>query len=52
MISEDEWQQWSAFLERLAQHPKFPLIHRMTSGTFDSAFEEFVSTKVGKPTDQ
>jgi len=48
-ISETEWQQWSAFLERLARHPMFPLIHRMSSGTFDTGFEEFVSTKIGNP---
>ena len=46
-ISETEWQQWSAFLERLAQHPMFPQIHRMSSGTFDKGFEEFASTRIG-----
>jgi len=48
-ISEDEWQQWAAFLGRLAQHPMFPIIHRMSSGTFDTGFERFVSTKIGNP---
>ena len=46
-ISETEWNQWSTYLERLAQHPMFPLIHRMSSGTFDKGFEEFASTKIG-----
>jgi len=48
-ISEADWQQWSAFLERLSKHPMFPTIHRMSSGTFDKGFEDFVSTKIGNP---
>lgn len=46
-ISEADWQQWSAFLERLAEHPMFATIHRMSTGTFDKGFEDFVSTKIG-----
>ena len=39
-ISEDEWQQWSAFLKSLSRQPLFSAIHKMTSGTFDKSFED------------
>jgi len=42
-MDEDTWQQWSAFLERIAVHPLFKRVHNMTSGTFDRDFQEFVS---------
>ena len=45
-IGEDDWMQWSAFLERLSRHPLFPVVHTMSSGTFDSRFEDYVSTKI------
>ena len=45
-ISEDDWMQWSAFLERLSRHPLFPVVHTMSSGTFDKRFEDYVSTKI------
>ena len=45
-IDKEEWQQWSAFLERLSKHPLFPTIHRLASGTFDSRFEEYVSRMI------
>jgi len=45
-IDEDSWQQWSAFLERMTMHPLFRRVHRMTDGTFDKDFQEFVSKLV------
>jgi len=45
-IGEDDWNQWSAFLERLARHPMFPVVHNMSSGTFDRRFEDYVSSKL------
>jgi len=48
-IDKEEWQQWSAFLERLSRHPLFPTIHRMASGTFDRRFEEYVSKMIPDP---
>jgi hypothetical protein len=45
-ISEEDWNQWSAFLERVSRHPMFPRIHGMSSGTFDKRFEDYVSSKI------
>jgi hypothetical protein len=45
-IGEDDWLQWSAFLERLSYHPMFSTIHRLSSGTFDKRFENYVETKI------
>lgn len=45
-ISEDDWQQWSAFLEKMSRHPMFSTVHEMVSGTFDKRFEEYVRDKI------
>jgi len=45
-MDEDTWQQWAAFLERMVAHPLFRRVHNMTSGTFDSDFQDFVSKLV------
>jgi hypothetical protein len=42
-MDEETWQQWSAFLERMAMHPLFKRVHNMSSGTFDRDFEELVT---------
>ena len=42
-MDEETWQQWSAFLERMSMHPLFQRVHRMSSGTFDRDFQEYVS---------
>lgn len=42
-MDEDTWQQWSAFLERMSTHPLFQRVHRMSDGTFDKGFQEYVS---------
>ena len=45
-INEADWQQWAAFLDRLSKHPMFSTIHRMTVGTFDKDFEDYVYAKL------
>jgi hypothetical protein len=47
-IDQDNWLQWAAFLERLARHPRFRHIHRMTAGTFDSGFEDYITKNILK----
>jgi hypothetical protein len=47
-ISEDEWKQWSEFLERLSMHPKFMQVHMMTTWTFDKRFENYVTDLLAK----
>jgi hypothetical protein len=47
-ISEGDWLQWSAFLERLAGHPLFITIHRFSSGTFDEDYEKYINEKILK----
>lgn len=47
-ISASEWRQWSAFLERLTNHPKFMEVHRMATGTFDEKFEIYVNDLLAK----
>jgi hypothetical protein len=42
-IDEDNWLQWSAFLESITKLPEFALIHSGASGTFDGDFEKYVS---------
>ena len=45
-ISDADWLQWAAFLDRLSKHPMFAVIHEMTAGTFDRSFEDYVSAKL------
>ncbi len=45
-ISEEDWKQWSNYLERLARHPMFASIHDLVRGTFDKRFEDYVSGKI------
>jgi hypothetical protein len=45
-IGEEDWQQWSAFLEGLLRHPLFSVIHRITLGTFDKRFEAYISNVI------
>lgn len=47
-ISASEWKQWSAFLERLTNHPKFMEVHKMATGTFDEKFEIYVNDLLAK----
>lgn len=47
-IDEDNWLQWSAFLERLSKSPLFEGVYRMSSGTFDKGYEDYVSKKILK----
>jgi hypothetical protein len=42
-IDEDNWLQWSAFLEGIAQFPEFARIHYGTAGTFDGEFQDYVT---------
>jgi hypothetical protein len=42
-IDKENWSQWSAFLEAIAQSPEFARIHAGTSGTFDGDFEDYVT---------
>jgi hypothetical protein len=42
-MDEETWQQWSAFLERIAGHPLFKRVHKATTGTFDKDFQDLVS---------
>lgn len=42
-IDKDTWDQWSAFLEGLASHPRFARMASRTTGTFDKDFERYVS---------
>jgi hypothetical protein len=41
-IDEDNWLQWSAFLEVLAKSPIFVRMQTATIGTFDPRFEKYV----------
>ena len=47
-IDEDNWLQWSAWLEIMCKHPLFPQMVKATSGTFDPRFEEYVSKSMQK----
>ena len=40
-ITEDEWQQWSAFLAALLARPQMKSLVERTRGTFDGRFEEY-----------
>jgi hypothetical protein len=42
-IDEDNWLQWSAFLEAIAESPEFGRLHALTSGTFDGDFLNYVT---------
>jgi hypothetical protein len=42
-IDKDNWSQWSAFLEAIAQSPEFARIHEGTTGTFDGEFQDYVT---------
>jgi len=42
-IDEDNWLQWSAFLESITKLPEFAMIHSGASGTFDGDFEDYVT---------
>ena len=42
-MDEDTWKQWSTFLERMTTQPLFQRVHKLTRGTFDSEFQEYVS---------
>ena len=45
-MDDDTWQQWSAFLERIAAHPLFRRVHSTSTGTFDKDFQDLVSKLV------
>lgn len=45
-MDEETWKQWSAFIQRMTRHPLFRRVHRMTDGTFDKDFQDFVSNLV------
>jgi hypothetical protein len=45
-MDEETWQQWSAFLERIAAHPLFKRVHSRSAGTFDKGFQDLVSKLV------
>jgi hypothetical protein len=47
-IDEDNWLQWSAFLESISGFPEFELLHSGTSGTFDGDFEDYVTKLLSK----
>jgi|SRR5579862_593769 len=47
-IDENNWLQWSAFLEAISRFPEFALIHTGASGTFDPDFEAYVDKIVSK----
>jgi hypothetical protein len=42
-MDDETWEQWSVFLERMSKHPLFRRIHRVSSGTFDREFQDYVS---------
>ncbi|HXW37941.1 MAG TPA: hypothetical protein VEJ36_08595 [Nitrososphaerales archaeon] len=42
-MDEETWQQWSAFLERMARQPLFQSVHRFSSGTYDKEFQDYVT---------
>jgi hypothetical protein len=42
-IDEYTWEQWSAWLRALCDHPQLRRIHERTRGTFDKQFEEYVT---------
>ena len=47
-IGDEDWSQWSAFLQRLSANPMFPGIFRMSAGTFDKRFEDYVAGEILK----
>ena len=49
-IDEENWLQWSAWLEILANSPMFVAMQKATSGTFDKRFENYVIGKLEKKT--
>ena len=42
-MDDETWEQWSAFLERIAKQPVFRRIHNGTRGTFDKDFQDYVT---------
>lgn len=42
-MDDETWEQWSVFLKRMANQPLFQRVHRGTSGTFDSEFQDYVT---------
>lgn len=42
-IDKYTWDQWGAWLEALASHPRFPALHRASMGMFDKQFQDFVT---------
>jgi hypothetical protein len=42
-ITEDEWQQWSAFLGAIVARPQMKSILERSRGSFDGRFEEYTA---------
>ena len=47
-IDEKTWQQWSSWLEALAERPQFVDVHNAAAGTFDQEFEYYISNRILK----
>jgi hypothetical protein len=45
-IDDPTWAQWSAFVEKMCSHPLFARVHRVSRGTFDPEFEEYVAKMI------
>ncbi len=41
-MDDETWEQWSSFLERMAEQPTFKRVHNFTQGTFDKDFQDYV----------
>lgn len=46
-IDAATWQEWETWLAYLAKHPLFGLVHRVSGGMFDAAFQEHVERLMG-----
>jgi hypothetical protein len=42
-IDEETWDQWDAWLMAICKHPLFAMLHKATSGMYDSDFQKHVS---------
>ncbi len=45
-IDEDTWSQWYAWMKNMSKHPMFREVHRISEGTFDTAFYRLVAEEI------
>jgi len=47
-MDDETWEQWAVFLKRMSKHPLFRRIHRVSTGTFDKDFQDYISKLISE----